>query len=192
MAIAFVDESRKAHAGRAVYIFGAVIFMDAEAVERARDAMLALLIPGEPKVHWYGAVDTYRSEIMAAVAGLDAIHLAVWHEMLPGDTDERSRRVALTHLVYQLQLLGVEQAVLESRQPRQDKNDLDIFRTGPLARGARRVRADHMPGRLEPALWVADALCGADGERLVGNDRTYVDQIAEHYDSISTRLAERL
>jgi hypothetical protein len=187
---AFIDESRKEYAGRSVYIFGAVIFSDDDAIDVARRGLRLILLDGESKVHWYSAVDEYRQEIMAVVAGIDAMFLAVWHEMLEGDTEERSRRIALSHLVYELQLLGVDRAVLESRQPKQDKRDLDIFRTGIVAHGAHRVRADHVSGRDDPALWAADALCGAEGSRLAFNDRTYVDALGDRYDSISTRLRE--
>lgn len=190
MPTAFIDESRKEYAGRSVYIFGAVIFADDTALEAARRAMRLILLDGESKVHWYSAVDEYRHEIMSVVAGIDAMFLTVWHEMLAGDTEERSRRIALSQLVYELQLMGVDRAVLESRQPKLDRRDLDIFRSGPLAFGATRVRADHVLGRDDPALWAADALCGAEGSRLAANDRSHVELLGDRYDSISTRLRE--
>lgn len=191
MSTAFVDESRKEFASRAVYILGAVIISHETELARARQAMSLLLIPGEPKVHWYRAVDAYRRDIMTTLAGLDAMFLTVWHEILEGEADERCRRTCLALLSFELQQLGVSSVVLESRQPRLDRRDLDIFRSGPRVVGAPRPRATHVLGHDEPALWIADALCGAEGDRLAFNDHTFVSMLAENHYSISTRNAGR-
>jgi len=187
VATAFIDESRKEFASRSVYILGAVVFADDATLAHGREAMRSLLLPGEPKVHWYGAVDGYRNDIMSVVTGLDAMFVTVWHEILGGESDERSRRLALALLAYELQQLGVVTAVLESRQPRLDQRDLDIFRSGPVSAGSTRIRATHVRGRDEPLLWISDALCGAEGDRLVFNDRTYISLLSDSHYTVSTR-----
>lgn len=76
--------------------------------------------------------------------------------------------------------------MIESREAKLDRRDIDVVRTSPSVPGCERPRAFHAVGAAEPLLWVADGVCGAEGERLSYNDASYVAALAPDHESLST------
>ncbi|MDV6232365.1 MULTISPECIES: hypothetical protein [Rhodococcus] len=61
----------------------------------------------------------------------------------------------------------------------QDRSDLDLlqkFRAQKVVTSG--LRLHHSVGRIEPALWVADTVCGAVVQDRVGNS-SYLDKISD-------------
>lgn len=186
MPTAYLDESERAYAGRSIYVVAATIVIAPADADHPRREMRALLPSGRAKVHWYSAFREDRQEVIGSIAGFDLMNIAVHHDLLTGDAAERSRRICLTRMIYELQGYGVERAILEARQATQDRRDIELFRSSVLPAGLRRIRASHQPGAAEPLLWIPDAVCGAVGEGLLYNDWSYCETLGARHHRVST------
>ncbi len=127
-----------------------------------RDQISRLRLPGQVKLHWRNEDTKRRSRITHAVAGYDLEHLVVVRAGFVGDRPERRRRKCLERLLYELETKAVDDIVLESRGPVDDRRDIEMLHA---LRGQRylptAIRLTHVVGRHEPMLWIPDAVCGA-------------------------------
>ena len=86
------------------------------------------------------------------------------------DRAERRRRKCLERLLLELERRVVTDVVLEFRGPADDRRDIHMLNA---LRGRRYVstsiRLSHVIGRLEPMLWIPDAVCGAVTSSRTGN-----------------------
>lgn len=168
---AFIDESSSHRSlDPNTYILAAAIY-DSESSLDASPTMKALLLPGQSKVHWHDEDDRRRLRLVHEVARLDGIGLIIVRNGLPGEKDERRRRLCSERMYYELQQNGVQHAVFESRGPADDRRDrthLDTLKARKQIGGPFRI--DHVAGRLEPLLWVPDILCGAMSQARTGNN----------------------
>jgi len=140
-----------------------VVLAVPDAAEQIQDAMRALLHKGTAKLHWRDAVPRRQQAIAAAVAALPVSGVVVVRSRPVADErPERRRRKCLEHLLPELGERGCSRLVLESRGSKDDARDramLDAMRRSRrLPHG---LHLDHVPGPKDPALWAADALCGA-------------------------------
>jgi hypothetical protein len=176
---AFIDESGSYRSlDPHTYILAAAIY-DSEASQKASTAMRGLLLPGQVKVHWHDEDERRRLKLVNEVAGLEGVGLIVVRNGLPGEKDERRRRLCGERMYYELQERGVRGAVFESRgqaDDRRDRRHLDSLKASRRITGSFRI--DHLPGRTEPLLWVPDILCGALSQARTGND-TYMERLGE-------------
>lgn len=150
----------------------------AAAIDRAghcsviRDRMTRLRLPGQVKLHWRDEDERRRSVIAMAVAASELELLAVVRTGAPGERIERRRRKCLEQLIFELEAIGVTDVVLESHGPADDRRDIQLLNA---LRGRRAVapvfRITHEVGRLEPMLWIPDAVCGAVTSSRRGNHR---------------------
>lgn len=161
---AWIDESgSNQRVDPGTYILSAVI-SEAGRAEHAREAMRALLVGSRHrKLHWRDEDRGRQRTIAKTVAGLDVEHLVVVRSR-PGITEhpERRRRICMELLLPELVALGVAQAIVESRGPKDDREDqrtLDYLRRKRALGG--RLHLDHVGGPTEPMLWIPDACCGA-------------------------------
>lgn len=114
----------------------------------------------EPKVHWHGSSEERRHDLVAAVAALPLTGFVVVH-VDPDANDRRHRRKCMEFLLPHLADMPCSTITLESRG-KQDQSDLDMLqklRSRRVVEGT--LRIEHAVGRVEPALWVADIVCGA-------------------------------
>jgi len=149
------------------YLMSAAL-CEEEDVPEWRKTMLDLRLPGEKKVHWHGSSDVRRHELVEAVAALPMAGLVVVHTA-EGSSDRRHRRKCLEFLLPNLAELRCEHITLESRSGL-DRSDLDLLHKFKAQRVITAgLRVHHEVGRLEPALWVADVICGAVVQSRVGN-----------------------
>ncbi len=175
---AFVDESQSnAQADPNTYILAAAI-VGFDSFDPVREQMRGLLIKRGGKLHWRDEPAKRQTTIMEVISALKLEHIVVVRSKPTPDRPERCRRLCLEQLCWQLEQLGVSEMVLESRGPADDKRDrdaLDALRARKIVTA--QLRMAHQVGRVEPLLWVPDAVCGA-----VVADRTgtpsYLEQIS--------------
>ncbi|WP_280431551.1 hypothetical protein [Nocardia brasiliensis] len=156
------------------YILAAALIEDDD-IPLVRKTMDGLLLPGETKVHWHGSSEERRHALVCTVASLPVCGLVVVHCDLSAN-DRRHRRKCLEHLFPHLEYLACGSVTLESRGAK-DGSDLDIlqkFRARQIVTGP--LRLDHVVGRSESVLAVADVLCGAVVQSRVGNP-TYLEAL---------------
>lgn len=174
--VAFADESQS---GRALdpctYMLAAAV-CDGPALRTAREAVVALLLKGQHKVHWRDEGGKRRQEIAEAVAALPMQHLVVVRDGRAGERPERRRRHCLERLLHELDQLGVATVTFESRGPKDDKRDRDMLDALRAARAVADLRIQHVAGPREALLWAADAVCGAVAQSRTG-DRAYLETI---------------
>ncbi|MGV9949216.1 hypothetical protein [Rhodococcus aetherivorans] len=156
------------------YLIAAAL-CEEEDVPELRKTMEALRLDGEKKVHWHGSSDERRHDLIDAVASLPMAGFVVIHTEVDA-SDRRHRRKCLEYLLPNLADMPCSHITLESRS-HLDSSDLDLlqkFRAQRIITSG--LRVNHAVGRLEPALWVADVVCGAVVQSRVGNTQ-YLDRL---------------
>jgi hypothetical protein len=130
------------------------------------DALRAARLPGQRKVHWHDEQATRRLDLLERIGLLPVRHVVV-RTVDRHAGSERRRRICLTALLLRLAAMDVADVCFEARQRTQDKRDrqlLDALRRGRLVSSSLRMR--HVPGPVEPVLWVPDIVAGAVGASL--------------------------
>jgi hypothetical protein len=152
------------------YLLAAVL-CDDDHVAEMRRAMDELRI-GEPKIHWHGSSHDRRRELIKAVSDLPVTGFVVVHVDGHAD-DRRHRRKCMEFLLPHLAAMPCSTITFESRG-QLDASDLatmQILRSRRVIEST--VRIEHAVGRVEPALWAADIVCGAVQARIGNGD--YLD-----------------
>jgi hypothetical protein len=143
---------------------------DGPAVSAAREAVAALRLKGQRKVHWRDEGDKRRQEIAEAISAVPLRHLVVVRDGQTGERPERQRRHCLERLLHELDRMDVATVTFESRGPKDDKRDrdmLDALRAKKVV--AADLRMEHMTGPREALLWAADAVCGVIVQSRTGD-----------------------
>lgn len=139
-----------------------VVLADPTRATEIQDTMRGLREKGR-KLHWRDLLPKRRMDVVQAMTSLPAAGLVVVRSRPDlGERPERRRRKCLEHLLPAVADRGCSRLVLESRGRADDGRDrqmLDALRT--RCRLPHGFHLDHVPGPQEPALWAADALCGA-------------------------------
>lgn len=159
--IAYVDESFHEHPTDGFYVLAAAVF-DEEA-DQAREAMLTLRGRRRiAKLHWNEMDHRQQRTAAQTVSDLAGIHLITIGTPVPQKKQERARRTALRRLAYELHSIGVTQIMIEARQAKLDRADVELVITTrtDLPKGTH-LRVDHQRGAAEPLFWVADIVAGA-------------------------------
>jgi len=182
--IAFVDESETPYAdGPGAYLLAAALVPnDVQAEARAR--MSGLRRSGRTKAHWHDArTRSEKRTLVDAVVEIPIRTLVVVRVDDPEMRTERRRRLCLERLLFELQQRGIAEIVAESRGPG-DRHDLDHLQA---LRSQKRVttelRLRHLPGPVEPLLWIPDVVCGAVRQARLGDDQ-YLRQLAPSVDIV--------
>ncbi|MEV6231634.1 hypothetical protein AB0L88_27635 [Saccharopolyspora shandongensis] len=162
---AYVDESYDLTIG--VYILTASIvdLADAEDIR----CTLRDLHTGHGKLHWYKSDSEHRDYLAKGVGALDIRHVSVvghGHSLRP----ERARRKCMEVLLASLESINVRVVVLEARQGRNDRHDIDLIDASRRKKLISRLQAMFVGGNDEPLLWLADIACGSvlAAERGIG------------------------
>lgn len=172
METAYVDESQIGGTGHdGPYVMVASILLDGDPDDVRRD-LSAMKPRSGSKLHWYSSVPGMRRQTLEAIGLLPLMHWAVVMDTVHGESPERTRRKCIERLLWELaQLDAVGQVMMESRGPADDKRDLkmvDTLKASHVIPGSMRV--DHVRGRDEPLLWLPDAVCGAVGSSVEGDE----------------------
>ena len=176
---AYVDESEPdpRFGGAGVYILAAALVAHDDQ-DTVRQAMRALRLRGQRKLHWHDESDQRRKLVTETIAVLPALHLIVVRVDV-GARSERRRRLCLARLLHELDTAGIAEVHLESRAARQNGLDLELLnRLRQQKAISSRLRIHHQPGPSEPLLWVPDVVAGAAGAQRRG-DPSYIDRLSE-------------
>ncbi|MGO4747076.1 hypothetical protein AB4212_00250 [Streptomyces sp. 2MCAF27] len=176
---AWSDESFQEHDDAGFYIIAAAVIPD-DAQEHVREEMLRLQGRHAPaKLHWTKRDDAERAELARAVAALDGLHVVAVGAPVRPRRQERARAHCLNLLVYELHGFGVEHLFMEARDPVLNARDVATVQQAryALPKDAH-FRLDHLPGVVEPLLWVADIVAGAVRAEKLG-DPQYQDILGE-------------
>jgi len=183
--VAFGDESfSPPHALPSVYLLGAVI-LDKAAVSEVRQQASGLRLPGQNKAHWYSDSNKRHDVVAAMVGALPIASMVVVRLANRGEPDERRRRKCFERFAYELEIRGCSHLTLESRGAAADSKDRAMVAAMQANRSLQRLRIDHVLGKDEPLLWVADAVCGAVVAHRAGEFR-WLSQMAHQLELIET------
>jgi hypothetical protein len=181
--IAFGDESGgHSNEDPGVFLLTACV-LDSETVDAARASMEALRPAPNEKLHWREtSAKRDRRRIVDTVAALPSrFHVVV--RVAVNDNPERRRAKALERLLLELEAIHVRQLVLESRTANQDRLDRNVLGGLRARKLVTTIRLDHVAGKLEPLVWVADVVCGVVADHRIGTP-------APFYDDLCTKLVE--
>ncbi len=186
--VAYVDESEpRQDYDPGTYLLSAAI-LDTPDFDAARAEMLQHRSPASRKAHWREATsESERMAMVRSVASINVEHLVVVRLGGVEAKPERRRRMCLERLMFELQLLGIERMIMESRGSVDDGRDrkmLDVMRARKHLQGA--LRMDHVPGPSEPLLWIPDVVCGAIN-RDRGGDRQYLEPLRSAMTMVEVR-----
>ncbi|GAB19486.1 hypothetical protein GOEFS_087_00030 [Gordonia effusa NBRC 100432] len=167
MLTAWADESgSRPDLDPGAYLLTAMLCEEDDLAE-LRAAMEDLRI-GEPKVHWHGSSYARRRELVDTVAHLPVTGFVVIHREAKA-SDRRHRRKCLEYLLPHLTEMPCSTITFESRG-QLDQSDLATMQMLRARRViASTLRIEHAVGRVEPALWAADIVCGAVVQARIGH-----------------------
>ncbi|WP_083298518.1 hypothetical protein [Mycolicibacterium grossiae] len=172
MLTAWADESgSRPDLDPGAYLLTAVL-CEEDDVDEMRKTMDGLRI-GEPKLHWHGSSAERRGQLVQVVSELPVTGFVVVH-VDQDAKDRRHRRKCMEFLLPHLANMPCSTITFESRG-RQDASDLatlQMLRSRQVVEPT--LRIEHAVGRVEPALWAADIVCGAVVQARTGN-REYLD-----------------
>lgn len=175
---AYVDESSSISGATQEYLLcGTVVNSDEE--YELRSALRELLLPGQTKFHWTKEKRARRHLIIDVISRSATLHFVVSHTDEARRNDERYRRKCLERLYRTLEHESVENLVLESRSTRQNLRDRQHIIALQTSGDVPRIRILHVPGRVEPLLWISDAILGAINAARLG-DTQFMRRLNEH------------
>ena len=172
MLTAWADESgSRPDLDPGTYLLAAVL-CEEDDIANIRQTMDGLRI-GEPKVHWHGSSHERRGLLAKAVAQLPVTGFVVVHIDTDAD-DRRHRRKCMEFLLPHLAQMPCSTITFESRGQldASDLATLQMLRSRRVVEST--LRIEHAVGRVEPALWAADIVCGAVVQARIGNPE-YLD-----------------
>jgi hypothetical protein len=166
---AWSDESFQEKDSDGFYIIAAAV-IDPDVTEHAREAMRRLRgARATSKAHWTEMDNRERKHAAKTVAGIGGLHVVAVGSPVPVRKQERARSKCLTALVTELHDFDVGHLYMEARESQLNARDVQTvqhIRRFKLPKGTQ-FRIDHLPGGVEPLLWVADVVAGAcRAERL--------------------------
>jgi hypothetical protein len=166
---AYVDESLRIPEG--LYVMAAAV-VDVEQAETHRDALRALLLRRQPRIHWRDEQAARRERLAAAVGELELRRLVVVGTRLRPARQVRARRKCLERLLWRLADQRVNRVICEGRGPagnRQDRQMIDALRTQGVI--PKQLRVGWGDPYAEPLLWIGDIVAGAVTLAEAGNER---------------------
>ena len=187
--IAYVDESARPGPEGVYYLMTAGVVVGAE-VDHARRVLMKLQ-PPQGRFHWRQEGERGRLAMLEVMAELGMAAFVTWDYPIGNRRQEPARRRCLTTLLDDLRHEGVDELVIERRHQALDHLDrqtiLDAQHAG-LAPSNLLYRFE--APKIEPLLWVPDAIAGAVGMHLAG-DSTYYDRLHLGGVLVVRRVAQR-
>ena len=158
---AFADESFQEDPTEGFYVLAAAV-LEVQAQQPTRELMRHLL--GSRRTtsctgtRWIGF---NFKDAAYRVAGIEGFHVVAVGTPVPRRRQKRARAACLTTLVGELHGFGVQHLLIEARAADLNRRDVATVQGARFAlpKGSR-FRVDHIPGSVEPLLWVADVVAG--------------------------------
>jgi hypothetical protein len=154
-----------------VYTLAAVV-ADSANCDDIRDRLRALTLSRGGRLHWVDESSKRRDVIAAAIADIDLAAIVTIGSPMDKTKQERARRCCLERLLYELGLLEVSQVWLETRSAKPDRRDLKLIDSGRRRRLIPPdLQVDFVRPKVEPMLWLPDAVAGAVTAANLGESR---------------------
>lgn len=159
---AFADESRR---GRRYVL--ALVLAAARDRQEIVQALRSLLLPGERHFHMTKEHARRKRQALSTIATLpvEAVTFVTQIGLHGADSEEDARQRCLVALVETAVDRGVEQLVLDRRDPSQNPGDARTIARHLQKMGADRPRYRHESAAQEPLLWVPDIVAWAISSR---------------------------
>lgn len=158
--VAYIDESARASTSGGFYLVAAAV-LDVSSQTGIERALREALGRRRQRFHWRDESEKVRLCFLEAVAAQQLCGRLAAAGLSIARRQEKARESALWSLMPQLELLGVREMVLESRE--QSLNRRDRRTIGSIQRAGMAAEISFRFGlpKEEPLLWIADALAGA-------------------------------
>lgn len=164
--IAVIDESSPEGPGGIYYVVSAAVLLDADVVGTALGALFDA--QRTRPFHWTREGPEARARVVELLCTSGVVAHVTVHHPVGRRRQEQARTAALEELVPLIAAEGATELVIESRRPKDDERDrstiLDVARALDL------VLTYRWEAKEERLLWLADAVCGAVKEYLLGED----------------------
>lgn len=165
---AVLDESTPELPSGVAYVLSGVVLVADEA--RARQAARAALPPDRRNpFHWHREGPAARAAMMLCLIEVGAVAHVYVHYPTARRRQERARAISLAALVPDLVAEGAEHLCIESRGAAADVRDRVTLLDALNPDGGVRTLTYDWRTKDEPALWLADAVCGATSDFLRGS-----------------------
>ncbi|MGL5823728.1 MAG: hypothetical protein ACRCYU_02645 [Nocardioides sp.] len=165
---AFLDESIREQQGAAgAYVIAAVVMREPDLVD-VREAVRGLG-RRRRRFHWRVEEPKDQARAVRLVAGLPVTGVVVVVMSMVARKQERARRIGLERMLWELEGMGVQMAVMERRTRQLDAADVRTVDQARSQHQLRRIQLDHGDPDTEPLLWAADAVAGATRASIDGN-----------------------
>lgn len=169
--VAYIDESSAYRPpNRQEYMICAAI-LDSQDLERVREELRPLLLPGQVKLHWTDERNSRRRKIVETLSGIDSMQAIITHQSEVSKKTERHRRKCLEQMYFELSEMHVHSVTLESRQEAQNKRDLAHIVALQGQGQSVNIRLQHVRGGDDPILWIPDAVLGALNSVHLGEEQ---------------------
>ena len=169
--VAYIDESSALRPpDRQEYMVCAAI-IDSQNVQRVREELRPLLLPGQVKLHWTDERNGRRRKIVETLSGIDSMQAIITHQSKVSRKTERHRRKCLEQMYFELSEMHVHNVTLESRQEAQNKLDLAHIVALQGQGQSASIRLRHVRGGDDPLLWIPDAVLGALNSVYLGENQ---------------------
>lgn len=172
---AYLDESVRA-AAPGLYVVAAAVVRPASAEEARR--RLRDVAGKAQRLHWRAESGQRRHTAVATIADLAGVeHLVAVCTPMNPKRQERSRRHALTRLLWELEQRAVNDVVFETRQHRDAEDRAHIASQQRAGHLSRRLRYGYGQPKQEPLLWLPDVVAGAVAYARAGLDPSYLEAL---------------
>jgi hypothetical protein len=176
--IAVIDETAPEGPRGIYYVVTAAIVIAEPAMARA--ALAAVLPAGrERPFHWRREGPDARDALFACIEELGVVSHVCVHYPTGRQRQEKARAAGLKHVVCELLVDGADELIIESRTANDDRRDqvviLDTLRElGHVGGMSYKWRP-----KAEQLLWIADGICGAVRQHLLGEDDSPFKRLQE-------------
>ena len=146
--------------------------IDTQDLEKVREELRPLRLPGQVKLHWTDERNSRRRKIVDTLSGIDSMQAIITHQSEVSKKTERHRRKCLEQMYFELSEMHVHNVTLESRQEAQNKRDIAHIVALQGQGQSAGIRLRHVRGGDDPLLWIPDAVLGALNSVHLGKSST--------------------
>ena len=98
--------------------------IDTQDLEKIREELRPLRLPGQVKLHWTDERKSRRRKIVDTLSEIDSMQAIITHRSEVSKKTERHRRKCLEQMYFELSEMHVHNVTLESRQEAQNRRDV--------------------------------------------------------------------
>ena len=135
--------------------------IDTQDLEKIREELRPLRLPGQVKLHWTDERHSRRRKIVDTLSEIDSMQAIITHQSEVSKKTERHRRKCLEQMYFELSEMHVHNGTLESRQEAQNRRDVAHIVALQGQGQSAGIRLRHVRGGDDPLLWIPDAVLGA-------------------------------